>query len=217
MQISVTRALSEIKMLDKRITEKTNTSTFLGITRGRDDQIKVVGSNNTVDHVSNKISSEYQSLTDLIVRRRYLKSLVAASNAKTTVEIQGISYVVQDVIESKSSIKYDLDIHQRMMQQYRASITECERQNIALNQKIETAVAQAYGNEKGKVTEEQYNAVAKPRLDEGQYNLIDPLKLEDLITKKADQLNGFLMEVDFALSESNARTMIEVGDHVPVV
>lgn len=212
MQISVTRALSEIKMLDKRINDKISLTGFVALSRGRNDQATVVGSNNTVDYVENKIHSDVQQLQALITRRRMLKSLVAESNAKTKVVINNIEHVVQDAIEYKTSIKYETSVHERMVNQYRAAISERERQNVALNQKIETAVAQAYGNEKGKVTEDQYLAVAKPRLDEGEYNLIDPLNLEEQIKRQADQLNNFLTEIDFVLSESNARTMIEVPD-----
>lgn len=215
-QISITRALSEIKMLDKRIQEKTAQANFVALTRGHNERETVIGTNNTKDFVEKKIKGDYQSLVDLIHRRRVLKSLVAASNASTSVQLCGALYLVQDAIEHKNSIAYELAVHKRMTEQFRASITERERQNTSLNQKIETAVQQAYGNDKGKVTEEQYAAVAKPRLEEGEYGLCDPLNLEQLISDQADRLNEFLTEVDFVLSESNARVTIEVPDDAAV-
>ena len=42
--------------------------------------------------------------------------------------------------------------------------------------------------------------------------MIDPCKLSDKIKALEDEIEEFEANVDFALSESNALTQIEVGD-----
>lgn len=76
--------------------------------------------------------------------------------------------------------------------------------------KSKKAVEVAYGNEKGKVSQEQYDLIAEQRRKDHEPSAIDPLNLQSYVENLRKALQTFVMEVDFVLNESNALTMIEV-------
>lgn len=208
--ISITRALSEIKSLDDQIKRHTQEARFVYISKGLNDKKTVVNTAITPEEAQTSIQSKYQKITSLIARRRALKAAIQKSNASTSVTIGNEAMLVADAIERKNSISYEVNLFNAMKQQYGQAIAAVERANASLNEQIEKAVQQAYNNDKGKVSEEQYSAVANPRINEHQHALIDPLKLGELMEREVERLNAFLMEVDFVLSESNAKTTIEI-------
>ena len=47
---------------------------------------------------------------------------------------------------------------------------------------------------------------------QNSYEVVDPLKIDELIAKLETEILDFKTNVDVALSESNALTMIEIPD-----
>jgi len=84
------------------------------------------------------------------------------------------------------------------------------KQNAALEAQIETNLATIYGNEKGKVDASMFEAIAKPQREQKEASLIDPIKINDVIKSLEDEISLVETELDFTLSESNAKTEIEV-------
>lgn len=209
-KISITRALTEIKHLSDIINRSTNQA-FVGIAKGKDSKkVSVDSPTTSVADVETRLKGNLQSVLDLITRRDTLKRAVVLSNARTVVTINGKTMTVAEAIEQKASIAFKQNLLQSMRNQFVASRNKVDAANQKLLAEIDVAVQAAYANEKGKVDEEQYKAVATPRLNQSELSLIDPNKIEEKIAALETELNGFITEVDFVLSESNARTEIEV-------
>ena len=209
-KISITRALTEIKHLSDIINRSTNQA-FVGIAKGKDSKkVSIDSPTTSVTDVETRLKGNLQSVLDLITRRDTLKRAVVLSNARTVVTINGKTMTVAEAIEQKASIAFKQNLLQSMRNQFVASRNKVDAANQKLLAEIDVAVQAAYANEKGKVDEEQYKAVATPRLNQSELSLIDPNKIEEKIAALETELNGFITEVDFVLSESNARTEIEV-------
>lgn len=209
-QISVTRALTEIKHLADRIS-RASTEPFVGIVKGRDTHKTCVNSPSmSVETVTDLLKKNLQSVSDLITRRETLKRAVISSNSKTNVTIAGETMTVAEAIEKKSNVAFQQQLVANMRNQFVTMRNKIEMENGKLYQEINNAVQQAYGNEKGKVDEDQYNAVANPRLARSELSLIDPSKIEETIKNMEQKIYDFTSEVDFTLSESNSSTFIEV-------
>lgn len=209
-EISITRALTEIKHLADRI-NRACSEPFVGLAKGRDTRKVCVNSpSRSVADVQSMLTANLQSVNDMINRRDTLKRLVINSNANTHVVINGVTMTVAEAIEKKASVAFKQTLLNNMRQQFVANARKVETDNTKLMAEVDQAVQQAYGNEKGKVDEDQYNAVAKPRLDHSEISLIDPNKIEGQIKELDDEITGFVQEVDFVLSESNARTSISI-------
>lgn len=78
-KITITRALTELKTLDKRIQKAIDSGTF----------VSFYGQFFKPDENSKSAQSNYQSIMDLLERRKQIKSLIVMSNAVTKVIIYG--------------------------------------------------------------------------------------------------------------------------------
>lgn len=209
-KISITRALTEIKHLSDIINRSTNQS-FVGIAKGKDSKkVSVDSPTTSVADVETRLKGNLQSVLDLITRRDTLKRAVVLSNARTVVTINSKTMTVAEAIEMKTGILFKQTLLSALRMQFVQARGKVDAANQKLLAEIDVAVQAAYANEKGKVDEEQYKAVATPRLNQSELSLIDPNKIEEKIAALETELNGFITEVDFVLSESNARTEIEV-------
>lgn len=209
-KISVTRALTEVKTLQERIQNAIATGQFCGITKGIGPKRVVVGSPRSVETTEADIKAASQKVEDLIRRRLAIKRAILQSNSVTEITIAGETMTVAEAIERRQSIQLDRSYLDTLRMQYTRASTSITAANQKLNEEIERAVQQAYNNDKGKVTAEQYAAVSDPRKAEHEANLLDPLHIVEKIELLTERVNTFIMEADFCLSESNARTEIEV-------
>lgn len=210
MGISVTRALAEIKSLDARINEQSTNVLLVAVAKGKDDRRKVVDYSGSVAEIEGGIQANYDRLISWINRRNNLKRAIVDSNAKTTVSLAGVTMTVAEAIERKASIVHEKNLLANMQRQYGNVNAKIAQFNQQLDDQIEKAVTAAYQNDKGKATEEQYKAVAEPRRQEHEASLLDPLKIAEKVDALRTKVADFEQEVDFVLSESNARTMLDI-------
>lgn len=210
-KMSVTRALAELKRLDDRLNRMTtDQSIFVSVAVGQGDKQKVLGVSDTVQNVVAQIQSNRDRVSSMIEMRAKIKAAVVASNAATKVKLGTREMTVAEAIELKKSI----DIKRNMLATYRRQVIQANalvaKQNAALEAQIETNLATIYGNEKGKVDASMFEAIAKPQREQKEASLIDPIKINDLIKSLEDEISLVETELDFTLSESNAKTEIEI-------
>ena len=210
-KMSVTRALAELKRLDDRLNRMTtDQSIFVSVAVGQGDKQKVLGVSDTVQNVVAQIQSNRDRVNSMIEMRAKIKAAVVASNAATKVKLGSREMTVAEAIELKKSI----DVKRNMLATYRRQVIQANalvaKQNAALEAQIETNLATIYGNEKGKVDASMFEAIAKPQREQKEASLIDPIKINDLIKSLEDEISLVETELDFTLSESNAKTEIEI-------
>ncbi len=207
-KMSVTRALAELKLLDKRITKAIEQAAFIDIYQERNPQ-KALRNNETKTVFEKNAQSSYSSILDLISRRSQIKSAIIKSNAATEVTVNGVRMTVAEAIEKKNSIEYHEFLLGKMREQQTTIHTEIERKRSSLEEQIEEMMNQHLGANK-KANSDDYENIARPFFEQNELRAIDPLDLKKKISELEAEIDGFLSEVDFILSESNARTEIEV-------
>ena len=210
-KMSVTRALAELKRLDDRLNRMTtDQSIFVSVAVGQGDKQKVLGVSDTVQNVVSQIQSNRDRVNSMIEMRAKIKAAVVASNAATKVKLGSREMTVAEAIELKKSI----DVKRNMLATYRRQVIQANalvaKQNAALEAQIETNLATIYGNEKGKVDASMFEAIAKPQREQKEASLIDPIKINDVIKSLEDEISLVETELDFTLSESNAKTDIVI-------
>lgn len=209
MKITVTRGLAELKTLSNRISSVIQTGTYVGVVRGSKEA--PLNSPLSKEQLEANIQASFQQVTDLIKRRDEIKRSIIVSNARTEVSISGVKMTVAEAIERKSSIQYTLQLISTMQAQYNTSTVLMNNQNAKVEADIEKRVMAAYGNDKGKVSEEQHRLIANAVKGESEAKLLDPAKIVEKIQTLRREYEDFVTEVDFVLSESNARTEIEIS------
>lgn len=203
-QISITRALAEIKTLDARIVKATN-ERYVEMSVGG----SVVGSNRSEDETKAAIKQKFQSFTDLVKRRNALKCAIVSSNANTKVKIGDKEMLVAEAIERKNSIAFEEQMINNLRSQHRTAISKVESTNIQANQRLDQMIEVNLGKDR-KASADDYDVIAKPFMAKNEAKLIDPLDLEALVQQLQNDVDEFKLNVDFALSEINAVTKITV-------
>lgn len=202
--ISVTRALAELKTLDDRIQKQTNHGYVLLTIGG-----KVIGTSRTADDVEKAIKEQYQTFGDLVTRRNRLKCAIVKSNAETKVKIGEKDMTVAEAIERKNSIGYEQQMVNSLVTQFRQATAQVEKTNSDANQRLNQMLEVNLGKDR-KTSEEDFESISKPFMAKNEAKIIDPLKIEELSQKLQSDVDDFKLNVDFALSESNALTQIVV-------
>jgi hypothetical protein len=207
--ISVTRALTRIKHLASQI-EAASSAPFIGVKKG----VNSYESNLTQPSVSvtvfeKNITSNLQSVLDLINERTKLKNLVHESNNLTSLKLCDKVMTVAQAVELKNEIEQKRSLRSCLQMQLTHANAKVANENEQLRVEIEKAATAAFGND-GKVSAEQYSDISKPREEKNKRALIDPNNIQKVIEELTAEIQKFDEEIDFALSESNAVTMIEV-------
>lgn len=200
MEMSITRALAELKLADKKITQKIKelTSAYLVKKKDKAECEKEMAS----------MQSKYQSILDLIARRNNIKRLIVASNATVTVLIGGKTMTVAEAIERKTSIELEKNLVRTIRESYYSCKQDQEQYNSNVDLKAdEQAKNIATGED---VKSEAYAAIREMFVKDNEVHLICLQNCEELIEKLQDNIDEFESEVDFVLSESNTKTTIKV-------
>lgn len=210
MEMSITRALAELKMLDTRINRAINSGVYIA---GAKKSSKKINGVFTREDFDKRAKADYQSAIDLMKRRKIIKSKVVESNAKTMVEVNGVEMSRADAIERKDSIMYERELLTELERQYSSILASVRRENEKVDANLQKLLESSMGKEgKQKASEDDINAIAKPFKEQNEYEVINPLELQNLIKQLRDDIEGFETEVDYVLSTSNALTIIEIPD-----
>ena len=208
-KMSITRALAEIKRLDDRIT-KSITNEYVGVAVGRNENKRSTGRAETLQDTQSKIQSNRDTLTSMFDKRSKIKAAIVQSNALTKVKIGREELTVAEAIEKKKSIELKRQLSHTLKLQLNRANDLVKTLNDKLDQTIENNLSTIYGNDKGKVDPSMYNAIAEPQKSQKEASLIDPIGIQKWIDSLDEEISITDAELDFVLSESNARTEIEV-------
>lgn len=195
--ITITRALADLKTIDKRIEKQIDNTHFVSF-QGQFHQPKVEVKN---------APAQYQSITDLLKYRRKLKTLIVQSNANTVVRICGNDITVAEAIETKSSIRHFKRLLEQMKRQYANA-----NQNVeSINQRIRNDL-EGKSNPNKQKEGENFDIVdfSKKYMEMHGVTLFDPLNVSKKIEDVDSYITNFENEVDYVLSEKNATTTITV-------
>jgi hypothetical protein len=203
-KMSIHRALAELKTLDSRINSACG---MPFVVANKKSNTKIQGM--SVEDFKKYLFGNYDRSIDLIERRKKIKSAIVESNAKTTVEIAGNKITVADAIERKNSIEYEKTLLNNFKIQFNKANSKVISENEVLPQKLEAYLSGVLG-EKNQRTTDEVEAHTKSFNTRNEWELIDPLHLNEKIRKIEDDIIAFETEVDATLSESNAITIIEI-------
>ena len=190
-EITLTRALVELKNIDKRIQSAISKGVFVSYS----------GTNTEPRQGIEKAGSTYQSISDLLARRIKLKSAIVTSNATTKVKICGREMTVAEAIETKSSINNYKRLLAELKDQYGESVRMVEVKNEAVKRELDRILRESK-DVSGKLKEGYYEM--------NSVKLHDPINVAKKIEDLEKYINDFEADVDATLSESNAKTTVKI-------
>lgn len=206
--MTIHKALCELKTIDARISKEINSGPFVVANKHSNTKISGVD----VSEFCEQIKSRMQSVNDMIKRRNAIKCAVVQSNAVTTVSVAGKEYTVAVAIDMKNNgmqyLKYWL---QKMTTDYNKAQREANAANgDILEQRADDYIKTMYGNTDMKNASEEAKKSRAEFIAAQTYELVDPIKIVASMEEIENHINQFMVEIDSALSVSNAVTTITI-------
>lgn len=202
-KISITRALAELKLLDNRINRAIEELKFAVCVT------KKTNYNINKNEFTAQATAAYQSVNDLINRREKIKAAVMNSNATTRVKIGSKEMTVSEAIEMKHTIQYKEYILEKVREQRLQVTKEYEAHKNKVKQAIDANITQICSRDV-----KPDPAVIQDLTDffykSDSCEVFDPLSLDTLVTTLTAEIEDFKLNVDFALSEANSLSFIEI-------
>lgn len=202
MEISVTQALAELKLLEKRINKS------LSCIKWSD----VSSKNNSIDELQLKkvAESEYQSYTDLLKRRDTIKRAVVLSNATTTITVGNWVGSVTEAIEQKSNIEFKKKLLVSMKNSLLQSQDNYKRKEAELESRLDKLLHSELGKDI-KTNPDTIQALTKSFKETNKITHHDPLQLNIKVKQLEEEIDDFETNVNWKLSESNGKTTITIN------
>lgn len=199
--ITITQALRELNLLDKRITSGKEKPFFIFFTPNSKDR----GNAFDGDKFSAEAKANYQSVRDLIKRRADIKREIVKSNASTMVNIGGVEMTVAEAIELKSSIGYKKSLLSDLERGY----LKATREEAARTKEVEANILSILASEGlSTATAESRTQVAQSHRN-ANLGSIAGIEVSEIDILR-DEIDSFESSVDTILTISNSTTNISI-------
>lgn len=208
MIMTITRALTEVKLLDSRIETKIQGGQFIASVKKSSAKVNNMF---TREEFEKYVNSTYDSIKDLMERRRIIKSSIVKSNAITLVKIGDKEYTVADAIERRKNIEVERELVEVLERQYKNAVANANANNEKVDRNLDNLLNSSLSadtNKKG----ESVIGFAEAYRNDNYYEVIDVLNLKSEIEKIKTDIMKFDGEFDICLTESNSITTIEIPD-----
>lgn len=207
-KMSVHKALCELKTIDSRIQKGAQQGVFVFANKHSNNKISGVG----ISEYSAEVKSAYQSVTDLIARRDAIKRAVTLSNATVKVTIGGKEYTVAEAIEMKN---HGIPLKQMLLKKLdtdnrRARRDADDGNGEMLEMRADEYVKSLYGNVDMKGASDEIKKVRADFIAAQTMEIIDPIGVRVEMERIEKEINEFTVEIDAALSVSNALTELTI-------
>ncbi len=200
--MSITQALAELKLLDKRINKALDNVTWA--------DIKTKSYPVDTEKFAKTVRAQYQSFTDLVKRRDMIKRGVVKANAATRVKVGTWEGTVAEAIEYKTSIHYKRLLLNTMREQLLTAKQQFKEQQEAVDGRLEKLLHSELGKDV-KTSPETITALTNSFRENNKVELVDPLDLSERTRELEEEIESFETNVDWVLSETNGKTMITIG------
>ena len=202
--MSVHKALCDLKLLSDRIEKQIYKTMF--VTTNKKNNEKIDGK--SVKEYENSIRDDYQSVTDLIKRYTAIKKAVAQSNAETTILVAGKQYTVTEAMAVKNAIIPVLEsLRNRLSSNFISAKGMIEMNDRAAEEKADEIFINSNTENKKDI---DLVKIRNDYLESLKMDMIDPLDVTKKLKELDDMINDFMLDIDSALSVSNAVTEITI-------
>lgn len=215
MEITIHRALSQLKTTQARIEDKFEKDIYVSSTIGKTNMAE----GRPVDAVKREILANFDSMQQLLKNYQTLKLAIIRSNsgiteASTNIKTGMVEGMELTVAEAIAIQKYVLPLESQFVRRLENQLNNAKRTiemtNSQANTEI-TSVLEALSNKDSKnLDPSQVNTITEAYQQNKFRQLVDPLDLADKIRKLRDKLDALSVGVDAFLSESNAISHINV-------
>ena len=212
-KITLTEALAELKLLDKKIIKNVNELRYnkvpvIDYVIGKNQVTEL--SRNTKDELEKNTKSKLDKIADLMRNRNTLKAAIARQNAITEVQVNGKTYTIVEAIERKNGLKMEKDFLNILVDQYDYVTSKVNGINERARNEVNKLLEAKLSSDSKNQSAEEIDKLTKILLESKEAHLVDPSNIKEIIDVLSDEIENFERDVDVALSIVNAKTEIEI-------
>lgn len=206
--MTITKALSELKILDKRIESEICEAQFCAANK----HIMRNLNGKPIAEAKKDMQSAYDKITSLINRRNAIKKALTLANATIKVKIGDSEMTVAEAIYFKTNgIEYEKDLLEAMSSQYnKVQSILAQNNGDKLTRDCEQYITNTYGSKEVRVDSAEIDNAKKSYIEDNTYDIIEGVDTKQTIEKLKDKIDKFESEVDAAITVANATTTIEI-------
>ena len=206
--MTIHKALCELKTLDSRIKKAIDGSVFVFANKHANAKV----SGKSISDYSAEVKDAYQSATDLIARRDAIKRAVILSNATTKVSVGGKEYTIAEAIEMKN---HGIPTKQGLLTKLRVDSRRARKDaddnnGEMLELRADEYIKNLYANADMKNLSDEVRKMRADFIAAQTMELVDPINIDAEMKWLEEHIAAFTVEIDAALSVSNALTEITV-------
>lgn len=214
MKMLVTKALDERDLVAKRIYNAINSLRPLTVKRDKDKNTEFGISE---EEFENDAKATYQSICDLIKRYDTISDAITKSNAKTKVKINDEEMTVAQAIQLRTRLTSNTNNFEAMLYKILAgyknkNTTIYERMAKEVDRQAELYKSALVGSDSNKKLDNEQITSIENLTKNLEPNYIDPLNIDEKISKLDDYCNTIVSEINSAIKISNATTTVDIPD-----
>ena len=213
--ITLTEALAELKLLDKKIQKSMQDLAY----KGAPVIDYIVGKkkttekyNLTEEEIKKEAQSKIDQLNALITNRGKLKAVIARTNAVTQVTIAGKIYTIVEAIERKNNLKNEKELLEILNNSVESVTGKVRRINENARNEVDRLLEAKLSTDSKNQSAQEIESLAKILLENKEAKVVDPYGVAKLIESMSENIETFEREVDVALSIVNATTTIDIEE-----
>ncbi len=207
--MTITKALSELKILNKRIRDEITSATFCDANKRVMRMLK----GKSLNDAKAEMQGNYDKITNLINRNNAIKKAVTKANASTTITVGGDQLSIAEAIYMKNEGIDNLKtLLTTMSIQYTRAQDLIQRGNgDNLTRACEDYIVKLFGSGENKNSIEGIEAERAKYIEDNTIDLIEGVDTAKAIETLKNKIDTFEAEVDAAITVANATTTIEIS------
>lgn len=211
MKLSITRALTEIKTLKARINKQVLEIDYFAVQRGK--KLTYPSVSVKPEDFEKEAREDVQSLETLINRVQVIKFAIDHSNNVTKIVLGGKEMTISEALAMKSLLDLKKVYCNRLKTCYKTAQRYVEEAEFENQKKIEEMTNLLLSKDSKEKEKESILQIKTEEVEKTYpITLLDPAKCQEKIKVLEEEIELFSKEIDYLLSESNAKTEIEIPD-----
>lgn len=211
MKMSLTRALREIKTLNDRIEKKINHIEVCSIAKPNTSFIK--DRSILVEDFRSEAKSEIESIESLLNNLSKMKAAILKANNETEVSFEANGKRIKMTIAEALDYKSRIALKKKLLERLKRNLVLAEQDMSSSNKEIDREIMnlkERLMDSKEPINKSKENQISN--LESEKYKVIEPkdISLRKYIESLENEIYSFTSDIDYLLSEVNAKTEIEV-------
>ena len=201
VELTIARALNEIKMISKRIAKESSLKNFVAYQKG---------TNGTVTPTDTEdFAAIANSIKSLIERRAMIKNAIAVANSSQVISAAGYTMTITSALAMKETLNAQEQFLSNAKSNFNYVRSRVEDMNDDVNEKLQNLLVANFGKDK-RPGDSDVGLITTQFLENNEYKIINEEIHLNNFKMYEEFIDSFRNEIDFALSEANATIKIQI-------